>query len=197
MVRRAIAVIGAALMMMAVAAPLSADPPPESGVVVRISDDREGFGVFPDFINGYWVFSNVSRDDFCEWFADMENVPAPTNLEGDQVQLVFASDAVVVSVHAGGPTTLHAFAGDDPFIDPCTGSEPEPALSGHVTVKVNDNDGPNEGKRANSFGDRGRGELYDADGNAYRYKWVFRGIANPDNTEFKVTVESFSLRQIR
>jgi hypothetical protein len=196
MLRRFLVVLGATVMLFAVAAPVTADPPPESGVVVRIADDREGFGVFPDFINGYWVFSNVSRDDFCTWFADMENLPPPTNLEGDQVQLVFASDALVVRIHAGGPTALHAFAGDDPFIDPCNGSEPEAALTGHVRVRVNDNDGPNEGKRANSFGDRGQGKLYDGDGNAYRYNWVFRGVWNPDNTEFKVVVERSNLRRI-
>jgi hypothetical protein len=133
MMRRVLALVGAVMMLSALAAPASAEPPPESGVVVRI-EDNTGFGVFPDFVNGYWVFSNVTRDDFCEFFFDQENVPVPTNLSPDQVQLVFASDAMVVSVHAGGPSSLHAFTGDDPFINPCDGSEPDAALSGDIRV---------------------------------------------------------------
>jgi hypothetical protein len=186
--------MGAAVMLLAVTAPASADPPPESGVVVRV-EDPNGFGVFPDFVNGYWVFSNVTRDDFCQWFDDQDNEPFPTNHSPDQVQLVFASDALVVSVHAGGPTDLHAFAGD-PFANPCDGSEPDAALSGDVRVRVNDNDGPNEGKRANSFGDRGQGTLHDDSGAAYRYSWNFRGVWNPDGTEFKVTTNKFNLHPI-
>ncbi len=177
--RRLLALTGATLMLMAIAAPVSADPPPESGAVVRIVDD-EGWGVFPDFVNGYWVFSNVTRDDFCEWFNDMEGVPFPTNQSPDLVHLVFASDALLINVDAGGPTALHEFAGEDPFINPCDGSDPEAALTGDVKVRVNDNDGPNQGKRANSFGNRGQGTLYDANDDAYRYSWNFRAIWPPD-----------------
>ncbi len=61
---------------------------------------------------------------------------------------------------------------------------------------MNDNDGPNEGKRANSFGDRGQGTLYDDGGAAYHYSWNFRAISNPDATEFKVTTEKFNLHPI-
>lgn len=202
-VRRILALAGATMIVMAIAAPVSADPPPESGVVVRIPDDREGFGVFPDFVNGYWVFANVTRDDFCAWFNDMGGVPFPINQSADQVQLVFASDALVINIHAGGPTALHAFAGPDPFINPCDGSEPDAALTGDVKVSVNDNDGPNQGTRANSFGDRGQGTLYDASGDAYHYSWTFRGIWPPDEngpdadpTEFKVVTEKFNLHPI-
>jgi hypothetical protein len=183
-------------MVLAVAGPVSADPPLESGVVVRIPEDTGGFGVFPDFVNGYWVFSNVTRADFCEWFNDQDNQPFPTNQSPDQVQLVFASDALVVSVHAGGPSALHAFTGPDPFVNPCDGSEPDAAFSGDMRVMVNDNDGPNEGKRANSFGDRGLGTMYDEGGAAYHYSWNFRALWNPDGTEFKVTTEKFNLHPI-
>jgi hypothetical protein len=183
------------MILVAIAAPVAADPPPESGVVIRIADD-EGFGVFPDAVNGYWVFSNVSRDDFCTWFNDMGGEPFPTNQSTDQVQLVFLSDALIVNVDGGGPTWLHAFAGPDPFINPCDGSETDPTFSGDVKVRVNDNDGSNEGKRANSFGDRGQGNLYDASGDAYHYSWTFRGVWNPEGTEFKVATEMFNLHPI-
>ena len=190
------------MILLAIAAPVSADPPPESGVVVRIADD-EGWGVFPDFVNGYWVFSNVTRDDFCTWFNDMEGEEFPTNQSADQVHLVFVSDALIVNVDAGGPTALHAFADPDPFSNPCDGSEPDAALTGDVKVRVNDNDGPNEGKRANSFGNRGQGTLYDASGDAYRYSWTFRAIWPPDENSpdndfanLKVVTDKYNLHPI-
>jgi hypothetical protein len=189
------------MVLVAIAAPVSADPPPESGAVVRIQDD-EGFGVFPDFVNGYWVFSNVSRTDFCTWFYDMAGEDFPTNQSTDSVQLVFVSDALVINVDGGGPTWLHAFVGPDPFINPCDGSEVEAALWGDAKVRVNDNDGPNEGKRANSFGNRGQGTLYDETGQAYRYSWTFRAVWAPDanfpdpGQDLKIVTEKFNLHPI-
>jgi hypothetical protein len=200
MMRRLVALAAVMTMLMAIALPVAAEPPEESGVVVRIFDDREGFGIFPDVENGYWVFSNVDRDAFCTWFYDMGGEPFPMNLNGDGVQLVFASDAVVVTVDAGGPTSLHAFTGDEPG-NPCDGSEAEAALTGDVKVRVNDNDGPNTGKRANSFGDRGQGTLYDADGDAYHYSWTFRAVWGPDEndgtdpSELKVVADKFNLQR--
>lgn len=191
------------MILMAIAAPVSADPPPESGVVVRIADDTGEFGVFPDFTNGYWVFANVTRDDFCTWFNDMGGESFPMNQSGDQVQLVFVSDALIINLDGGGPTALHAFAGPDPSVNPCDGSEPDAALTGDVKVRLNDNDGPNEGKRANSFGNRGQGTLYDASGDAYHYSWTFRAIWPPDENfpdadfaELKVVVDKFNLHPI-
>jgi hypothetical protein len=194
MFRRVLALVGATMILMAIAAPVTADPPPESGVVVRIQDD-ESFGVLPDFVNGYWIFSNVTRDAFCTWFNDMDGEPFPKSLGTDQVQLVFLSDALILNLGAGGPTWLHAFVGPDPFINPCDGSEVEPTFWGDVNVRLNDNDIPNEGKRANTFGDRGQGTLYDTSGDAYHYSWTFRGVWNPEGTEFKVTKDTFFLHR--
>ena len=53
-----------------------------------------------------------------------------------------------------------------------------------------------ERQRANSFGDRGKGTLYDVSGAAYHYSWNFRAVANPDGTEFKVTTNKFNLHPI-
>lgn len=180
------------ILLLAVAAPAAAAPPEESGAVIRIFDDTMGFGVFPDTTNGYWVFSNVTRDAFCDWFFD-EEAPFPDNEDPDDILLVDAADAQVVVVDGGGPTALHAFTGDGPDTDPCTGSVPEASLTGDVWVRVTDNDGPNQGTRANSFGDRGVGELVDHDGNCFHYMWQFRGLWNPDGTEFRVVSEHFRL----
>lgn len=199
--RRMVALAAVTMMLMAMTAPVAADPPPESGAVVRIFNDREGFGIFPDTTNGYWVFSNASRAAFCEWFDAEEPPPPPPNLDGDTVQVVFASDALVVMVEAGGPTTLHEFTGDEPG-NPCDGSEAEASFSGDVKVRVNDNDAPNGGKRGDSFGDRGQGVLYDSDNNAYHYSWTFRAIWPPDENfpedpaNLKVATEKFNLHPI-
>ncbi len=186
-------VVATVLSLVMLALPAAADPPPESGVVIRI-EATDSFGVFPDFENGYWVFANVTRDAFCTWFNDM-GLPFPMGETPDDIQLVFASDALVVSIHADGPTALHAFTGD-PFSNPCDGSESAAAFTGDLRVRVNDNDGPNEGKRANSFGDHGQGTLFDDSGAAYHYSFNFRAIWNPDATEFKVTTEKFNLHPI-
>jgi len=190
--RRFIGLAASAAVIM-VSAPAAAEPPPESGVVVRI-EATDSFGVFPDFENGYWVFSNVTRDAFCTWFDDM-SLPLPTNETPDDIQLIFASDALAQLGRVGGPTWLHAFT-EDPFLDPCAGSTADAALWGDVQVRTNDNDVPNEGVRANSFGDRGQGTLYDTEGGTYHYSWVFRALWNPDATEFSVVKETFNLHPI-
>ena len=192
--RRVSLLVATVLLLVMVAVPAAADPPPESGVVIRI-EATDSHGVFPDFENGYWVFANVTRDAFCTWFENMATEPFPMGETPDDIQVVFASDAEVVSIHAAGPSSLHPFT-SDPFADPCTGSESEAALWGHLNVTVNDNDGPNEGKRAESFGDKGQGTLHDDSGAAYRYSWNFRAVWNPDATEFSVKTEKFNLHPI-
>ena len=180
------------LMMMSTAA--SAQPPPESGVVVRV-ERNDLWAVFPDVDNGYWVFSDVSRDDFCTWFDDMSQ-QFPTNETPDDIQAVFASDALLLRGVAGGPTWLHPFIGSDPGPDPCAGSEPAAELWGDIRVRTNDNDVPNQGTRANSFGDHAQGVLVDADGRRYHYSWVFRALWNPDGTQFTLKVERYNLHSI-
>lgn len=201
MLRRMLSLVGATLILIAIAVPVSADPPPESGAVVRFEGD--GFGVFPDFVNGYWVFSNVTRADFCQWFYDMEFEPFPSNQSPEDVQLVFVNDALLISVQVEAPTALHAFVGEDPFINPCDGSAVDTSLEGVLNVRINDNDGPNEGKQANSFGDRGQGILYDDGGNRYHYSWTFRAIWPPDENfpgadpvSLKVVTNKFNLHAI-
>lgn len=179
--------------LVAMAGPVAAGPPDESGVVVRITDDREGFGILLDDVNEFWVFSNITRESFCAWLGD-EDGPPPLNASPDDVMFVMAADAEMLKVRGGGPTTLHAWAGEGPGDDPCVGSVAEPTLSGDVRVRVFDNDVPNEGRRANSFGERGVARVFDADGNAYHYSWSFHGLWNPDSTTFRVLREEFTLR---
>lgn len=178
--------------LVIVGTPAAADPPEASGAVVRSLDDTGGFGILLDTTNEYWVFSNITRDAFCAWFNDPE-APFPGNEDPDDLMFVMSADAEHLLVHGGGPTALHAWAGDGPGGDPCTGSLAEHSLAGDVRVRVVDNDLANEGKRANSFGNHGNGRVFDAAGNAYHYSWRFHGLWNPDGTEFRVLSDRFTL----
>lgn len=178
--------------LVVVAAPAAAGPPEESGAVVRILDDTQSFGIFLDAENEYWVFANITREDFCTWFED-EAAPFPDNEDPDDVMFVMSADAEHLLVDAGGPTALHAWAGDGPGGDPCAGSFEQPSLSGDVRVRIVDNDLANEGTRANTFSEHGNGRLFDADGGAYHYSWRFHGLHNPDGTSFRVLSDQFTL----
>jgi hypothetical protein len=184
----------AAVAVIMMSTTSNAQPPSESGVVVRVERNNL-WAVFPDSDNGYWVFSDVTRDDFCAWFEDMG--PFPMNETPDALQAVFANDALVLRGVAGGPTWLHPFVGNNPGPDPCTGSEPEAELWGDIRVRTNDNDVPNQGERANAFGDVAQGVLADADGMTYHYSWVYRALWNPDGTQFTLKAERYNLHPIR
>ena len=177
--RKLLAIPAALALLVTMSAPVAADPPASSGAVVRFTD--RGFGVFPDTTNGSWVFANIERSTFCAWFEAGAVPPPPMGMTDDFVQLVTTPDAEVALVKPGdAPIFLHAFAGTDPLADPCSGSATDPALSGDVHVVINDNDGPNMGKRANSFGQRGQATLSDADGNLWHYNFVLRIVFGPD-----------------
>ena len=171
--------VALALVLTLSAVPASAEPPAESGVVVRFTD--HSFGVFPDATNGYWVFGSIERSSFCAWFEGGQVGPPPMGLGDDFVQLVLTPDAEVVLVKPGiVPHFLHAFTGPDPLADPCSGSAPNASLWGDLHVVINDNDFPNMGARANSFGNRGQGMLEDVDGGLWHYNWALRIIFAPD-----------------
>lgn len=201
--------------------PASADPPTESGAVLRL-ELVDSFGVFPDFDNGYWVFGNITRATFCPFLADVEAweiafeawleggmigpppefPPVPEAITPDELQVVFASDAEVIRLHAGGPTSLHAWVLPDDPGHPCIHSEEDASFEGDVQVTINDNDGPNMGTRTNSFGNRGRGTLTEvATGDRFHYNWNFRARwvgGNPEvnpEAELVIMTEKFNLKK--
>ncbi len=156
--------------LMGAVAPAAADPPQQ----------YEGpFGVVqPDFEHGVWVFSNIDRDFVCsdgmEGFLGMASY-----------QRVEPADAVVLRIVAPeAPTWLHPFVGEvDEFFNPCDNSAEAAAYIGSVDIRANDNDGPNQGTRANAFGDRARGVVYDSDGMAYQFGWTFRVVIPPEEND--------------
>ncbi len=192
MVARVVALL-AMLVAVGAVSPAAAAPPTMSGVVVRVPDATDAFAVFPDLENGYWLFINVTRSGFCQWFLDQENEPFPTSLEPHAFQFVGAGDALVWLAGGHASIFLHPFAD----FDPCAGSSPAAALTGAVKILVNDNDLPGDAKRGNSFGDRAQGTLTDAAGIHYHYSWNFRAVIDREDTIFKVATENYNLRPIR
>lgn len=162
-------------VMVAGVLPAAADPPDSSGNVVRESIDDFAI-LFPDFDHGYWVFINVTRADFCGWIAGGFEGPFPA-LDEASFQGVSSADAFSVRIDI---RDAQIFLHDLIFPDPCFGSAEDASLWGTVHTTLNDNDGPNEGKRANAFGDRSRGTLEDADGNLYHWNSHIKFVFPPD-----------------
>lgn len=182
-----VAVIGCALFAAGAAA---ADPPGSSGAVERVVVS-DSFGVFPDATNGYWVFANIEREDFCAWVGGGEVGPPPA-LRDELLQLVNTGAGAIILLGRldESAIALHAMTGDDP----CAGSAPDPWAEGTARVMLTDNDAEFSGGRTNSFGDHGIGTVVDATGQSWRYTWVHRLQLSRDG-EFRVVVDKTSLTE--
>lgn len=167
MLRRVLAVLGATMIVMVGSAPVLADPPSESGVVVRFSDSGSS-GVLTDDESGHWVFVNVTRADFCVWLGEGQVGQWPVQTSGD-VQLVTGKKTqphVKVRTEAA-PTALHAIRGAGFDAGPCDGSEVDPSYLGELDVQTNVNG------NTGLFSERGVGTVYEVATGApffYSYK---------------------------
>lgn len=187
------------------ALPASADPPESSGNVERFEAD-DVWDLYVDLDNEYWVFTNIERQTFCDWiFAGAPDEEFPVGIAPASLQLVFSGDSAVLRIEVPeSQTWLHAFTGDDPLIDPCNGSEEAASFTGTLHWRINDNDGPNQGKRANSFGPNAQGTLWDAGGGAWHYSFSVRIVIPPDENfdddfmfdESWIKAEKFNLHPI-
>ena len=181
---RLVALMAILAAFVAFASPAVADPPDSSGVVERL--------VIPDFTivldadEGFVVFVNITRDDFCDsggpqedWNFHLVNSPS-----GALVARIQAEDV---------PVYLHPLnEGVPPFVGPCEDSQEEPAFVGTADVTLNDNDVFVSGGRTNSFGQRGHGIVYAADdGSAWHYSWTSRAHIDKDGV-FRFTAENSS-----
>ena len=177
-------VVAGAVVFGALASPAAADPPASSGVVERTAGPD--FLLFPDLDNGFVVFVNISREDFCgaggaqeDWNFQFVNSPSAA-----QLLRIQAPDM---------PIYLHRFSEDVPPLGgPCEDSQEEPAFVGTVSATLNDNETcPCQNNRTNSFGHRGEGTVYSmGDGGAWHYSWNLRVLVDK-NDEFRVTTEKF------
>lgn len=183
--------IGALLIAVTLAAMSAgvtlANPPSSSGIVDRLVVNN-AFGVFPDFNNGFWVFADVTREDFCAWLEtepDPDEAPPDIGLTPTDIQLVTTPPgAIVVLIQPGNhPLALHAMVPD--AVGPCAGSEPDAWAEGSARVIVTDNDVQVSGDRANAFGVQGTGSVTDAAGGAWHYSWHDRFLVTKEG-EFRI-----------
>jgi len=185
--RRVLVVAAAFLAAIVAAAPAHADPPEQA--------EEPIFGVFPDLENGFAVFWNITRGDYCAWQASGFAGSAPV------IQLVPATrheagqGAVVTSYNATRPIELWVLDSDAAIEDPCSDTDDQsaPWATGAVHVTYTDNDFFVSMTRMNVFGDRGRGTVFDADGAAWHYSWTTRLQLDQDG-EFRVVVDNYNLR---
>jgi hypothetical protein len=183
---RLVALMAVPAAFVAVASPAAADPPDSSGVVERLV--VPDFTIFLDVDEGFVVFVNITRDDFCnevggpqeDWNFHLVNSPTGVLLARIQAEDV--------------PIYLHPLnEGVPPFVGPCEDSQEEPAFVGTADVTLTDNDVFVSGGRTNSFGQLGRGIVFATDnGSAWHYSWTLRALIDRDGgLTFKVETSSF------
>lgn len=171
------------------AAPATAAPPDKFEVPFTI--------LFPDLENELVVFVNTDRDAYCTeevvqwendviaWLAggemgDPPPEPAfPDGFEGITVQVKETGQGAIVALVKGSDLNLELWnidsEEDRPLVGPCTDTDDDGIFfaAGTVSFQANDNDVFASGTRGNSFGDQGKGEVTDVDGNDYSYSWKF------------------------
>jgi hypothetical protein len=170
------------------ATPASAGPPE--------TVDEPFFFIFPDIENGFVVFWNVTRDEYCDWEAsDFEGDPPVTHL----VSVTYngtPKGPVVFRFSDISHLELWSIDADADLSGPCqdTDGSSGPWASGDARATQNDNDLNHDESvdaglhRTNAFGHRGQGTVLDANGDAWHYSWVFR--AQRDSAgEFRLLME--------
>ncbi len=183
---RWIALVAVALLL-AVAVPVSADPPEriEEPIVL----------VFPDLTYGIAVFWNTTREAICQWEEGGFQGPPPYE-ELVTVRLKeTGKGAVVGSFQALRSIEIWHLDDDADLSGPCADTDDQsgPLAKGTARVQGHDNDLFVSGTRVNAFGEHGQGNLRGADGSHWHYSWTF--LAHIDRTgDFRVVVERSNLR---
>ncbi len=187
--RRILALLAAAALTVSIAAlPVQAGPPETFDVPI--------IELFADVENGKAVFWNVTRDDFCDWAAGgfvgdapaIELVPATINETG--------KGAIVASYNETRPLELWDFDDPDDLVNPCVDTDEQagPWATGDAHIKAHDNDLDVSLTRMNAFGGNGTGTVYDADGDAWHYSWIFLAQINQDD-EFRLVADDSNLKK--
>jgi len=162
------------LLVLAVQAPASAEPPERT--------EAPWINVFVDDEHQLVVFWNITRADYCAWAeSGFTGTPPVDRLIPTQF-IETANGAVVVKFSATSTLELWALDADADFSGPCADTDDSsvPWAVGSAHVTANDNDLFVSGSRTNSFGDRGRGTVWDASGAGWRYSWTFRTLTDRD-----------------
>ena len=174
----------------ATAAPALAAPPEQT--------DEPIFNLYPDLTYGLVVFWNITRDAYCAWEAGgaVGDPPViePVTTSSHQVQ----SGAIMVTWQAERPLELWTLDEGADLSGPCqdTDDSTEPWATGSAMARSTDNDLEVSGSRTNSFGGSGRGTVWDADGNAWQYGFVFRAVYHPTPDVFMIPADRTFLHPI-
>ncbi len=175
-------VLVALLLVLAVSAPASADPPE------RTEDPL--ISVFPDVKYELAVFWNITRADYCAWEESGFTGAPPVERLVPVQYIETANGAVVAKISATSTLELWTLDADADFSSACadTDDSSAPWAVGSADVTGNDNDLFVSGSRTNSFGHRGRGSVWDASGAGWRYVWTFRALIDGD-FEYRAAVD--------
>jgi len=181
--RRLLSLVGVLVVFLATAAPISAAPPEESGVVLRIA--------FP-FGQGF--------EDADDGLVALGGPPPELGCFGEGFEEVLHH----IVVTPAGPVKILVKDVEEPFFiyaassigEVCeavfAGEVPEPIATGTARVVLNDNNLFNSGPGANSFGATATGTVYDADGNPWHFNASVR-LLNDTKGEFRVLHEDINL----
>jgi hypothetical protein len=171
--RLASIVVGALLALAAVPAAASADPPDESGLVVRSTATGGVWYADPD--DRLILTTGGTAAQFCTG-----------TMTGDPLQEQFVetpTGAIVLLVSSGAADAwLYSAATID---EACglilSGGSPELLATGTVAFRINDNDLFASQTRTNSFGDRAHGTLTALDGSSWNVTAQFRAVVLPSD----------------
>lgn len=183
-----IAAVGAALAVT-LAIPAAAGPPDRFEVPFTPN--------FPDFEQEFAVFVNIDRAGYCTpevvawenaviaWLEGGMVDPPPPEPEFPEgfdpisVQEKVTGQGAVVGHANGSDLTIELWNFDSeenrPLVGPCTDTDDDGSFfaSGTTSYKGNDNDLFGSDTRGNAFGDQGKADVTDGEGNDYRYSWKF------------------------
>jgi hypothetical protein len=164
---RAITLLAAAIMMMAV--PAQADPPEVAELnLIHVRGDVEHEIV---------VFWNTTRNELCDWVDGGFIGPRPID-ELLPVRFQETGNGAVTA-HIRAERVMEIWYMADPDApDPCTATAGEsgPLASGNGLLVLTDNDFDVSGTRLNAFGTTIQARLAGQDGSTWHYNWVFRGF---------------------
>lgn len=190
MSKRSLTGVAVLALVLALAAPASADPPE------RFEDAI--FSTAADVEHGLAVFVNITRDDLCEWVAGGADGPPPVD-RLVPVQITRTGQGALVRSYRSEATVELYRVDDDvpPFENPCddTDAQAGPWATGTGSFWGTDNDLAASGTRANSFGGTLQARVHAVDGGTWRYTSTAR-LQNTRDGEFHVRAESVTLTRV-
>jgi hypothetical protein len=192
-----ISLLAALALLLGLAAPSLAGGPQEQS-------EEPIFLIFADPDLGIVAFWNVTRDGYCAWEeSDFDGEPPALDLVTSYSRQT-PTGAVIYRWSQTAHLELWTLDEGADLSGPCqdTDDSTEPWAVGTATMTNADNDLFHDEsvgaglKRTNAFGDHGRGTVWDADGGAWHFGWIFRGQLD-NELNFRVVADRVFLHPIR